>query len=94
MTPDESAFRERLASWRSLSPEAQRDWYDRRTPQEQRVVREKVLACPDRGGILPISMQPENCRKCGEKSECRAGKGAIPGRVTLRDCFACQGGLS
>jgi glycosyltransferase involved in cell wall biosynthesis len=49
---------------------------------------DKVVACPDRGPVLPHSLQPEGCR-CGELSECRAGRGKISGRVTLKDCLAC-----
>jgi|GEM_PF-5408047 len=52
-------------------------------------VRDKVNACPDRGAILSVSLQPEGCR-CGELSECRAGRGKEPGKVTLRDCLDCQ----
>lgn len=54
-------------------------------------VRDAVNACLDRGPVLPLSLQPAGC--CGpgpEVSECRAGKGSIPGRVTLRDCLACK----
>jgi hypothetical protein len=50
----------------------------------------RVRDCPDRGPVLPLSQQPVGC--CGggaELTECRAGKGATPGRVTLRDCLAC-----
>jgi hypothetical protein len=47
-----------------------------------------VMDCPDRGPILPISLQPE-CGMCGEQTECKAGKGQIPGRVTLDDCLHC-----
>ncbi len=46
-----------------------------------------VASCPDRGPVLPISLQPE-CG-CAELSGCRAGRGTAPGRVTLRDCLAC-----
>jgi hypothetical protein len=46
-----------------------------------------VATCPYRGGVLPHRLQAE-CG-CGELSHCRAGCGAIPGRVTLRDCLAC-----
>ena len=55
-------------------------------------VRDAVNACPDRGGVLPISLQPDCGCQGGELSECRASKGAIPGRVTLQDCLACQAG--
>lgn len=55
------------------------------------VVRDAVNACPDRGSVLPVSMQPEGCGCRGkEVSECRDGRGEIPGRVTLLDCLACQ----
>ena len=50
-----------------------------------------VAACPERGGVLPLSQQPD-CGCTGkEVSECRALKGTIPGRVTLADCLACRG---
>ena len=52
-------------------------------------LRDAVLACPDRGDVLPVSLQPE-CGGGGELSECRAGKGTVPGRVTLRDCLNCR----
>jgi hypothetical protein len=48
----------------------------------------RVSACEYRGPVLPHSLQPEGCG-CGELTECRAGKGKVPGRVTLRDCLAC-----
>jgi glycosyltransferase involved in cell wall biosynthesis len=53
-------------------------------------VRDAVLACEHRGPVLPISLQPEGCRRCGEVSECARGLGKIPGRVTLRDCLECK----
>ena len=46
-----------------------------------------IAACADRGSVLPHSLQPE-CG-CAELTECRNGRGRIPGRVTLRDCLAC-----
>jgi hypothetical protein len=46
-----------------------------------------VAACPDRGGILAASLQPE-CG-CSELTECLAGRGAIPGQVSLQDCLSC-----
>lgn len=53
-------------------------------------VRDRVNACPDRGRVLPISLQ-DDCGCAGkELSECRAGKGSVAGRVTLRDCLACM----
>jgi hypothetical protein len=53
----------------------------------------RVRDCPDRGPVLPLSLQPAGC--CGpgpEVSACGAGKGAVPGRVTLADCLACVDG--
>lgn len=52
--------------------------------------RDAILACPDRGSVLPVSRQAEGCG-CGELSECRAGKGKRPGAVTLAECIACKG---
>lgn len=46
-----------------------------------------VRVCKHRGALLPQSLQPE-CG-CGELTECRAGRGARPGHVTLQDCIAC-----
>ena len=52
-----------------------------------------LKACPDRGGVLPLSLQDTSgcCGGGPELSGCRAGKGAVAGRVTLRDCLACAG---
>jgi len=52
------------------------------------VILAAVNACPDRGGALPVALQPE-CG-CAELTECRAGLGSRPGRVTLADCLACR----
>jgi hypothetical protein len=61
-------------------------------PRSARVELEGVLAaisaCPHRGPVLPMSLQPE-CG-CSELSECRAGEGAEPGRVTIQDCLSCM----
>ena len=46
-----------------------------------------VAVCPHRGGVLPVSLQPE-CG-CSELTECHAGKGAVTGVVALGDCLAC-----
>jgi hypothetical protein len=48
-----------------------------------------VVNCPDRGSVLPVPLQSE-CGCGGELSECRAGKGTVPGRVTVRDCLGCR----
>lgn len=49
-----------------------------------------VMRCPSRGGVLPLSQQPD-CGCTGkELSACAAGKGDIPGRVTLSDCITCR----
>jgi hypothetical protein len=47
-----------------------------------------VRDCPDRGSVLPHTLQRE-CGCGGELTECRAGKGKIPGRVTLAQCLEC-----
>src|SRR5260370_38996799 len=47
----------------------------------------EVSNCPHRGALLPLPLQPE-CG-CSELTECRVGRGAHPGRVTLHDCLAC-----
>jgi hypothetical protein len=49
-----------------------------------------VSTCPDRGGVLPLSMQDDCGCKGKELSACNLGKGAISGRVTLADCLACR----
>ena len=55
-------------------------------PADRRTL-DLVSVCPDRGPILSVSLQPA-CG-CAELSECRAGRGATPGRVTLHDCLTC-----
>ena len=49
-----------------------------------------VSGCPERGPVLPPTLQPE-CG-CSELTECRAGRGEYPGRVTLQDCLSCVAG--
>ena len=48
-------------------------------------------ACPDRGSVLPISQQDDCGCRGRERTECHAGRGTTPGRVTLAECLACQG---
>lgn len=55
---------------------------------ERRALLAAVASCPDRGPSLPVSLQPE-CR-CAELYACRAGRGAVPGRVTTADCLECR----
>lgn len=52
-----------------------------------------VRECPHRGPVLPISQQREGCGRCGERSECRAGKGPPerPNAVVLAECLICVG---
>jgi hypothetical protein len=51
----------------------------------------RIEACPHRGGVLPVSEQREGCGCVGtELTECRAGKGARPGAVTLDECLECR----
>jgi len=77
-----------LDAWRALSDDEQATRSARR-PAIDPAVRDAVNACPHRGPVLPVSQQPE-CG-CAELSECRSGRGARPGRVTLRECLDCQG---
>lgn len=60
------------------------------TPENVRLVLDAVMACPDRGSVLPIRLQCETCRHGVEVTECRAGKGDMPGRVTTGDCVKCR----
>jgi hypothetical protein len=53
-----------------------------------RAILAAIVACPDRGEVLPHTQQPE-CG-CAELTRCRAGKGATPGSVTTTDCVVCQ----
>ena len=77
----------RLAAWRAVPEDDQRD--RTRTALDPRV-RDAVIACPDRGSVLPISEQ-EDCGCRGrELTACRAGRGVAPGKVTLRNCLDCQ----
>ena len=79
-----------LRAWRTLSREEQRNQLGEGRPSIDPALRDAVNACPSRGSVLPISMQ-DDCGCSGkELSECRDGRGTIPGRVTLRDCLACQ----
>ena len=83
----------RLATWRMI-PAAEQVV---RTQADERPsslvdprVRDAVNACPDRGSVLPIAAQAVCGCRGGELSECRARRGVFPGKVTLRDCLACQ----
>ncbi len=83
---------ERLLAWRRLSTDEQAGRLGDPGPAVPPEIRDAVNSCPSRGPVLPISMQ-DDCGCLGkELSECREGRGAIPGRVTLRDCLACRGG--
>jgi hypothetical protein len=81
-----------LQVWRRMTIEDQTERIG--TPQAavDPVVRDAVNACPSRGPVLPISLQDDCGCRGKELSECREGRGAIPGRVTLRDCLNCRGG--
>lgn len=68
----------------------------RATPAIDPQVIKRVNECEHRGpeGGLALTEDERSC--CGggaERTECRAGKGARPGRVTLRECLACAGHL-
>jgi hypothetical protein len=83
---------DQLRAWRKLSSEEQADKLGASRSAIDPAVRDAVNACPSRGLVLPISMQDDCGCRGKELSECRAGRGTIPGRVTLRDCLACRGG--
>lgn len=72
--------------WQTRWAEQIAGWPDDPT----RPVLAAVAACPDRGSVLPAALQPEGCSGCAELTECRAGRGATPGRVTLEECVACR----
>jgi hypothetical protein len=80
-----------LAAWRSLDPDEQTARLSMPRPVINPAIRDAVNACPDRGSVLPISMQDDCGCRGRELSACKAGKGEVPGRVTLRDCLACKG---
>jgi hypothetical protein len=70
-----------------------RQWEGDRAGHLQRDRLALVSACPDRGRVLPVSMQPPGCPRC-ELSECLAGKGKTAGRVSLRECLECLAEVS
>jgi hypothetical protein len=81
----------RLAAWRSLDPDEQAARLSVPRPTVDPAIRDAVNSCPDRGSVLPISMQDDCGCRGRELSACKAGKGKVPGRVTLRDCLVCKG---
>jgi hypothetical protein len=80
-----------LGDWRKLSTEEQVGQFGSPRPAIDPAVRDAVNACLSRGPVLPISMQDDCGCRGKELSECRQGRGTIPGRVTLRDCLDCRG---
>lgn len=82
-----------LVAWRELSDDEQ----VARLSTEAKaavdpMIRDAVLSCPDRGSVLPLSLQ-DDCGCLGrELTECRAMRGITPGRVTLRECLRCRAG--
>ena len=81
----------RLLAWRAVPAAEQvaRAGAASRVALDPRV-RDAVNACPDRGPVLPISQQDDCGCRGRELTECRAGRGARPGRATLADCLACR----
>jgi hypothetical protein len=79
-----------LSAWRALEPDEQIARLSMPRPAIDPAIRDAVNLCPDRGPVLPISMQDDCGCRGRELSACQAGKGEIPGRVTLRDCLACK----
>lgn len=52
-------------------------------------VLDAVRSCPERGAVLPHTLQPECV--CAELTECRARLGPGPdGAVRLEDCVRCR----
>jgi hypothetical protein len=85
---------EGLGAWRIMSTEEQVGRLNSPRTSVDPAVRDAVNRCSSRGSVLPISMQ-DDCGCLGkERTECRAGRGAVPGRVTLRECLDCQGNAS
>jgi hypothetical protein len=82
----------RLADWRRLSRAEQVARISQPRVALDPRVRDTVNACPDRGGVLPVSEQADCGCQGVELTECRAGRGRIPGRVTLRECLECGEG--
>jgi len=79
-----------LAAWRAV-PSGQQEAPDPAVrPAIDPAIRDAVNACPDRGPVLPLSEQDDCGCRGRELTGCRAGKGARPGRVTLRDCLDCR----
>lgn len=54
-------------------------------PERRRAVLDAVASCRERGR----SVQPTCCNSA-ERTECRAGRGATPGLVTLDECLGCK----
>lgn len=66
-------------------PSAVAEFRKSATPERRRAVLDAVAACPERGR----SIQPTCCNSA-ERTECRAGRGKVPGLVTLDECLACK----
>jgi hypothetical protein len=80
-----------LADWRKLTLDDQAGKLAIPRAPIDPAVRDAVNACPSRGPVLPLSMQDDCGCRGQELSECRQDRGAVPGRVTLRECLACRG---
>lgn len=81
----------RLTAWRAVSRADQVTRVETATrPLVDPRVRDAVVACGDRGAVLPISEQDDCGCRGRELTECRAGLGVPPGRVTLLECLDCQ----
>lgn len=78
-------FIQRINAWRELGEEAQ--IAKLASPTDAKILA-AVRECPDRGSTLPPAEQMD-CG-CAELTYCAANKGAVPGRVTLRDCMDCR----
>ena len=81
----------RLNTWRAVptANQAGRTEVASRATLDPRL-RDAVNGCPNRGLVLPISEQDDCGCQGRELTECRAGRGRSPGKVTLAECLSCR----
>lgn len=81
-----------LPGYEEIAASPHEKYFPANPPGLDPAVRDRVLSCPHRGkeGGLVLLEEEQSC--CGggeERTACSAGKGARPGRVTLRECLEC-----
>jgi hypothetical protein len=93
-TPEVVAHLASLAAWRSKTDAEKRAAIsEQATSAVDPELRDRVNACQYRGaegGLILTEAERTCCCGGAERTECRAGKGKIPGRVTLRECLECM----